>query len=66
MQKAKLYNGEGNIVGEVNLPADIFGVLVEPSFVHEMVRSARANARVAIAHTKMRGDVRGEIGRAHV
>ena len=55
----KVYNMEGNIVGELALPAAVFGRTVVPSLMHAVVVAARANARVAIAHTKFRGEVRG-------
>ncbi len=57
--KTKVYNTEGNIVGETELPATLFEVPVKEALVHEAVRVARANARASIAHTKMRGEVRG-------
>lgn len=59
MAKVKVYNQEGNIVGDMELPAGLFAVATVSEFVHQAVRAARANARVAIAHTKLRGEVRG-------
>lgn len=57
--KTKLYNMEGNIVGEVELPSSIFEVKPNPELVHEAMIIARGNRRVAVAHTKTRGEVRG-------
>ncbi|MBI4133330.1 50S ribosomal protein L4 [Candidatus Uhrbacteria bacterium] len=57
--KTKVYNLEGNIVGEMDLPSALFEVPVREAVVHEAVRIARANARTTIAHTKTRGEVRG-------
>lgn len=59
MTKAKLYNMEGNIVGEIELPASVFEVKPNPDLVHEAMIVAQGNRRVAIAHTKTRGEVRG-------
>lgn len=57
--KAKIYNLSGKEVGEQVLPAVLFGVAVKPVVVQQAVVAQQANARVAIAHTKGRGDVRG-------
>lgn len=54
----KVYNMDGNIVGSVELPKS-FDVPVQPTLIHEVMIGLRANARVAIAHTKTRGEVRG-------
>jgi large subunit ribosomal protein L4 len=37
----------------------LFGVTVNPALVHEAVVAQTANARVAVAHTKTRGEVAG-------
>jgi large subunit ribosomal protein L4 len=59
MPKVKLYNSAGNIVGEKNLKAEVFGVKVRPELVHEVATNILASARQPLAHTKTRGDVRG-------
>jgi len=59
MPKVKLYNIEGKVVGEKDLPAGIFGVKINPNLVHEVVTGLRAGQRGPWAHTKTRGDVRG-------
>lgn len=59
MASVTLYNQEGKDVGTKELPKRIFDVPVKPSVVERAVVTQRANARVAIAHTKTRGEVRG-------
>lgn len=59
MTTTKVYNLEGNIVGEIELPAGIFGVKVNSELIHEVVTAKQANARKVIAHTKTRGEVSG-------
>ncbi len=59
MPRVKLYNQEGKEVGTKDLPARIFGVTPNPVAVERAVVTQRANARVAIAHTKTRAEVRG-------
>ena len=56
---AKVYNWEGNIVGELALPDVVFGRKVVPTLVHSVMVATRGNSRVAIAHVKHRGEVRG-------
>ncbi|MFA6423254.1 MAG: 50S ribosomal protein L4 [Patescibacteria group bacterium] len=58
MKKIKLYNLEGTSTGEITLPK-FFETEVNPSIIHEVVVAERANQRVAIAHTKTRGNVAG-------
>lgn len=59
MSKAPIYNSEGAHTGDVELNAAHFGVKLNPGLVHEAVVAQTANARRPIAHTKMRGEVRG-------
>lgn len=59
MPKAKLYNIEGNIVGDIALPDTLFGVEIDTGLVHEVMTAARAAKRNVIAHTKNRSDVSG-------
>ena len=59
MVKVKLFNTEGKEVGEKKLRDDVFGVTVNPAFVHEIMVGIKANARKPWAHTKERGEVRG-------
>lgn len=59
MPKAQVYNLEGKPIREIELPVSVFGVKVKPSVLHQVYVSESANRRVAIAHTKTRGNVRG-------
>lgn len=59
MATVNLYRMDGTKVGTKELPDRIFGVTVKPSLVEQAVVTQRANARVAIAHTKTRSEVRG-------
>ncbi len=59
MIKVPVYNLEGAAVGSMELPAEFFGVAVNPELIHEAVRVLRSEARQAVAHTKTRGEVRG-------
>lgn len=56
---AKIYSNEGNEVGKISLPENLFGVEWNADLVHEVVVGMQANARLSTAHTKGRGDVRG-------
>ncbi len=55
----KLYNQEGEEIGKVDLPAEIFNVELNPDLVHQAVVAQMANARKVIAHTKDRSEKRG-------
>lgn len=60
--KAPIYNQSGKETGEIQLPADIFGVPWNDSaerLVHQVAISMEGNARVPIAHAKTRGEVSG-------
>lgn len=59
MATVKLYNQDGKAVGELALDAGLFEVKVNPALVHEAVIAQRANSRMAVAHTKDRGEVAG-------
>jgi large subunit ribosomal protein L4 len=59
MPNVSVYNQEGKVTGEMQLPAVIFGVTVKEKVVHEAVIAQQANARKSIAHTKTRGEIRG-------
>ena len=59
MIKVKIYNQEGNEVGEQELNPAIFEVGVKPELVHQAVLTQMANKRLILAHTKDRGDVSG-------
>ncbi len=59
MAKVTLYNQTGNIVGELELDARVFGVKPNASLVHEAVVAQTANSRQVLAHTKTRSEVAG-------
>jgi len=55
----KVYNAKGEVVGETELPSEIFNVEFNPDLVHQVVVSQMANKRQPIAHTKDRSEVSG-------
>jgi len=57
--EAPIYNLEGKVIGEVNLPESIFGVKWNADLVKQVVDSLLSSKRVPLAHTKNRGEVRG-------
>lgn len=57
--EAILYNKDGVEAGHVELSDAIFGKEVNPGLIHRLFLLQRANARIAIAHTKDRGEVNG-------
>ncbi len=57
--ETKLYNQQGDEIGTVKLPEQLFGVVFNADLVHQVVVSQMANSRSVIAHTKGRGEVRG-------
>ena len=59
MVKVKLYDQKGQVIGEKELPEEVFGVPVKPELVHEVLVSMEASARQPLAHTKTRGEVSG-------
>lgn len=59
MASVTLYDNLGKSIGSLELDAKVFGVEVNPTLVHEALLAQEKNARVAIAHTKTRGEVRG-------
>jgi len=56
---SKVYNQSGKEVGEVKLPANIFGLNWNADLVHQVTYSMLSNARTIYAHTKGRGEVSG-------
>lgn len=59
MIKTNLYNQEGKVVGEIELPEAIFGLKPNIDIMHESVVAQEASSRVKYAHVKTRGEVRG-------
>jgi len=59
MIKTNLYNSEGKVIGEIELPEYIFGVKPNKDILREAVIAQQANSRERYAHVKTRGEVRG-------
>jgi len=57
--KATVYNTKGKEAGEVELPEVLFGAKKNDALVRQVVLAMQANARMPVAHTKGRGEVRG-------
>lgn len=54
-----VYNQNGQKASTIELSGKVFGVPSKGPVLHLAVVAQQANARKAIAHTKMRGEVRG-------
>ena len=57
--KVDLYKQSGEKSGSLELPKEIFEVDYNEELIHQALVRQLANKRVAIAHTKTRGEVRG-------
>lgn len=57
--KVSLYNTKQEVIGEVDLPDEIFGVKWNPDLVHQTLVAQLANRRRPWAHVKDRSAVRG-------
>ncbi len=57
--ETKVYNTKGIEASKVKLPQEIFGLPWNADLVHQVAVSMMSNARQPIAHSKMRGEVRG-------
>lgn len=58
MASAKLYDFNGELKGNVDLPAALFDGEVNRAVLYDVVRAYLANNRGGNAHTKTRGEVR--------
>jgi len=54
-----IYNTAGEIVGEIELRKDIFGVPINVAVMHQALLRQQANARLGTHKTKTRAEVRG-------
>ena len=57
--ETQIYNQKGKSVGKLELPESVFGLPWNGDLVHQVVTAMQANARTPVAHTKIRGEVRG-------
>lgn len=59
MATIPVYNCDGEEIDKMELNPDIFDVAIKAPLIQEAIVAQQANARRAIAHTKIRGEVRG-------
>jgi len=59
MASTELYNAKAEKVGEVELPAALFGGRISPSLLHEVASVAAANGRAGTRAHKTRGAISG-------
>jgi len=57
--KLKLKNVNGQVVGDIDVRDDVFGVPMNTALVHQVMVGQRANARQGTASTKTRAEVSG-------
>jgi len=57
--QTKIWNEKGQTNGQVDLPAEFFGVKWNDNFMHQIITSMMSNIRPNIADTKGRGEVSG-------
>ncbi|MFH0739721.1 MAG: 50S ribosomal protein L4 [bacterium] len=57
--KIDVYNQEGKVTGQAEVPEGIFDVKLSKDLLHQVAVSQMANRRQGNAHTKDRGDVSG-------
>jgi len=55
----KVYDLKGKETGTATLSKDVFGLEVNEGLIHRALVMQLANKRIAIAHTKTRGERRG-------
>lgn len=59
MPSVKVYNQEGQEIGQEELKPEIFGVAPKAVVIQQAVEAQLANRRQVLAHTKTRAEVRG-------
>ncbi|MFN7088355.1 MAG: 50S ribosomal protein L4 [Candidatus Paceibacteria bacterium] len=57
--KTALFGKNAKIIGEIELPSQIFDQKSNPDLVYQVVNVLRGNQRQVLAHTKGRSEVRG-------
>jgi large subunit ribosomal protein L4 len=57
--KAKLYQQDGTVKGEVELPETVFGVEINEPLLHQVIVQLQANQRQGTSKTKTRAEVSG-------
>jgi len=57
--KADVYNKEGQVIEQIELPLDIFKTDFNPDLVHQVLRVLLSRRRLALAFAKGRSEVRG-------
>lgn len=57
--KAKLYQQDGTIKGELDLPESIFGAEINEPVLHQVIKQLLANQRQGTSKTKRRDEVSG-------
>lgn len=57
--KLKIYTSKGEVSGDIAVKDEVFKVDMKETLVSQAVKAHLANKRVAIAHTKDRGEVSG-------
>lgn len=59
MLKAKVYNLDGSVAQELDLPKEVFGQRIDRELLHRVITARASSRRPTVAHTKTRGEVRG-------
>ncbi|OGN12817.1 MAG: 50S ribosomal protein L4 [Candidatus Yanofskybacteria bacterium RIFCSPHIGHO2_02_FULL_43_15c] len=59
MMQTNLYNQIGDVVGQIELPDEVFGLKINQDLLHQAVVAQLGNSRQVLAHTKDRSEVRG-------
>ena len=57
--KAKLYQQDGTVKGEIDLPESVFGADINEQLLHQVITQLLANQRQGTSKTKSRAEVSG-------
>ncbi len=57
--KTDLYNQNGEVINQIDLPDEIFGLKANAILLHQAMLAQLGNARQVLAHTKDRSEVQG-------